>query len=150
MKTDPIVLVEDDDNDIFLMRRMVKKTGIPNVLNVVRDGGEAMDYLAGRGPFANRAEFPLPCLLLLDLNLPGKSGLEILHWIREQPGLETLLVIILTSSSAERDIEEAYCLGANSYLVKPASPDELEEMFAALNLYWLKHNQTPRDNVRTV
>jgi CheY-like chemotaxis protein len=147
MKNDPILLVEDDDNDIFLMQRMVNKAGIPNTLKVARDGREALDYVAGRGQFANRAEFPLPRLVLLDLNLPGKSGLEILKWIREQPALETLLVIVLTSSNAERDIHDAYRLGANSYLVKPSNPDELLEMFNALKLYWLKHNQPPPDTL---
>lgn len=143
MNSNPILLVEDDDNDVFLMARMVKKVGIPNALEIVRDGHEAVDYLSGRGVFGDRGRFPLPALVLLDLNLPGRSGLEVMKWIRQQPPFQSLLVIVFSSSSAISDIDRAYRLGANSYLVKPSSPTELMELLTALKHYWLRFNQPP-------
>ena len=128
----PILYAEDEENDVYLMRRAFQKAGVQNPLHVVTDGAEAMRYLGGTGEFANRERHPIPCLLLLDLNLPRQSGLEVLRWLREQPALKSLAVVILTSSSQDRDIGSAYALGANGYLVKPPSSEKLIELVISL------------------
>jgi CheY-like chemotaxis protein len=139
----PLLLVEDEENDIFLFKRVLAKEQITNPLHVAEDGQQAIDYLAGVGQFADRAQFPLPGLVLLDLKLPVKTGLQVLEWIREQPGLETLLVIILTSSSEQSDVDSAYRLGANSFLVKPNGHNELRDLVKVLRAYWLTLNKAP-------
>ena len=138
-----ILLVEDEENDVFFMKYAFKEVGILNPLQVAQDGQEAIDYLSGRGEYADRARFPLPCLTLLDLKLPRVMGLEVLKWVRAQPGLKTLLVIILTSSRLRPDIERAYELGANAYLVKPSSPPKLREIATGIKQLWLELNHGP-------
>jgi CheY-like chemotaxis protein len=110
---------------------------------VVGDGQEAMDYLAGTGKYADRIRYPFPCLVLLDLKLPVRMGLDVLRWIREQPGLQTLLVMVLTSSSDISDVDEAYRLGARAYLVKPLSVDKRLEMAQAIKRFWIDFNEFP-------
>lgn len=136
-----ILLVEDDANDVFLMQRACRKAELPNPLQVVGDGDEAVDYLAGQGAYSDRARYPLPVLLLLDLKLPRKGGLEVLGWLRQQPNLKRLPVVVLTSSKEPADVNKAYDLGANSYLVKPLGFDALMEMVRSLNQYWLSLNE---------
>jgi CheY-like chemotaxis protein len=109
----------------------------------VKDGNAAKDYLAGNGPFANRRSHPLPGLVLLDLNLPYWSGFEVLEWIRQQPQLRRLPVVIFTSSSRPDDIARAYDAGANAYLVKPNALGELLALALALRDFWLIHNRLP-------
>ena len=138
-----ILLVEDEENDVFFMRNAFKEVGILNPLQVAVDGQEAMDYLSGNGRYADRERFPLPCLTLLDLKLPRVMGLGVLKWMREQPALKTLIVIILTSSRLGPDIERAYQLGANAYLVKPSSPPELREIAMGIKQFWLELNHGP-------
>ena len=138
-----ILLVEDEENDVFFLKYVFKEVGILNPLQVAVDGQEAMDYLSGCGKYADRARFPLPCLTLLDLKLPRVMGLEVLKWMREQPGLKTLPVIILTSSRLGPDIERAYKLGANAYLVKPSSPPELRKIATGIKQFWLELNRGP-------
>jgi DNA-binding response OmpR family regulator len=142
MTTQPILLVEDDENDVFFFKRAMSKAGMNHPLQVARDGEEAINYLQGGGKFARRAEFPLPGLVLLDLKLPFVMGLDVLRWIRQQPHLVPI-VIILSSSREEADIAEAYSLGANAYLVKPAQASELGEMVRAVSDFWLKQNMPP-------
>jgi CheY-like chemotaxis protein len=120
-----ILYAEDDENDAFLIQRAFKQAEIPNRLVIVSDGNAAVQYLSGQGKYASREEYSLPGLVLLDLNMPGKSGLEVLKWIRSQPGISTLPVLVLTSSNQESDIHRAYLQGANGYLVKPNQPDEM-------------------------
>ena len=139
----PLVVVEDDDNDVVLLERAFRKSNLLNPLVFLRDGEKARDYLAGRGEYADRAAHPLPVLMLLDLKLPRMSGLEVLEWMREQPGLRGLPVVILTSSRESRDLERAYALGANSYLVKPVAFEALLELVRAIGLYWLMLNEAP-------
>ncbi len=136
-----ILLVEDDANDFFLIQRAFRKANLANPLQVVGDGEEAVSYLIGEGHYADRMKYPLPVLLLLDLKLPRKSGLEVLTWLREQPVLKRLPVVVLTSSKEPADINRAYDLGANSYLVKPLGFDALLDMVESLNLYWLILNE---------
>jgi CheY-like chemotaxis protein len=138
-----ILLVEDNEDDVFLMRQSIKKAKITNPLQTVEDGREVLNYLQGFGKFNDRAEFPLPFLILLDLKLPLLSGLEVLRWIRERPEFETMLVVVLTASQEERDVDSAYRMGANSYLVKPPSVEKLDEMTKSLGDYWLGKNVPP-------
>ena len=138
-----ILLVEDDSNDVLLIQRAFRKSDVANPIQVVGDGEEAIAYLSGRGPYADRERYPLPVLLLLDLKLPRKSGFEVLEWLRQQPGLKRLPVAVLTSSAETPDINRAYDLGANSYLVKPVRFEGLLRMVQTLNLYWLIINEKP-------
>jgi CheY-like chemotaxis protein len=137
MKT--ILQVEDDPNDVFLLQRAMKKMGVTNPLQVASDGQEAIDYLQGAGKFADRRKFPLPCLVLLDLKLPYVMGLEVLRWIRQQPGA-ALPVVMLSASGEEADIAAAYQLGANAFLTKPSEASKLEEIVKAIKDFWLTYN----------
>src|ERR1051326_2298998 len=142
MITKPILLVEDEENDVLFFQRAMSKAGMTNILQVARDGQEAIGYLKGMGKFALRAEFPLPDLILLDLKLPFVMGLDVLKLIRQQSGLAPI-VIILSSSQEEADIASAYRLGANAYLVKPPDPARLGDMVRAINDFWLTQNMPP-------
>ncbi len=125
MPPSAILYVEDEENDVLLMQFAFKRARLKNPLKIARDGQEAEDYLAGRGRFADRKEYPMPCLVLLDLNLPAVSGLEVLRWIREQPELKSLRVVIYSSSQQKQDVEQAQALGANEYLVKKSDVGEI-------------------------
>jgi CheY-like chemotaxis protein len=138
----PILYAEDEPDDVFFMKRAFALASIPNPLVTVADGQEAIDYCVARGRYANRAEHPFPCLMLLDLNLPRKSGLEVLKWIRKEPSVSTLPVIVLTSSLQDADIHRAYLQGANAYLVKPSKADELVAMAQTIKDFWLTQNRT--------
>ena len=138
-----ILLIEDDPNDVLLMERALRKAKLVNPLHVVEDGEQALAYLEGQGPYADRARYPLPVLILLDLKLPRMSGLEVLAWLRQQPGLKRIPVVVLTSSNEPADVNRAYDLGSNSYLVKPGGQEEMLELVKALNLYWMILNEKP-------
>jgi CheY-like chemotaxis protein len=138
-----ILLVEDDPNDIILIKRAFEKANITNPLQVVENGEEAISYLTGKGRYGDRVKYPLPMLLLLDLKLPRKSGHEVLEWLSQQPMLKRLTVVVLTSSQQSSDINRAYDLGANSYLVKPVTFNALVEMVKVLNFYWVILNEKP-------
>jgi len=124
-----ILLVDDEENDVFFMMEAFKRMGISKC-QVVHDGQQAVDYLSGTGRFADRAQFPQPTLVLLDLKLPHVMGLEVLRRIRERPGGP--IVIILSASSDATDISTAYSIGANAYLVKPSSVDELYQLVKSI------------------
>jgi CheY-like chemotaxis protein len=136
-------LVEDDENDVFFLQRAFKQASISNPLHRVRDGEEAITYLCGLEEFSDREKFPLPHLMLLDLKMPRKNGFEVISWVREQPGLRRLPIIVLTSSKEDPDINRAYELGVNTYLVKPAKFERLVEMMRTLQLYWLTLAEKP-------
>jgi len=125
-----ILLVEDDSNDVLLLQRAFRRAGLMHALQIVTDGDQAVSYLNGDGEFADRQAHPLPALVLLDLKLPRRSGLEVLEWLRNQPeNLKALPVIVLTSSRLSEDVDRAYGLGANSYMAKPSGNyDGLAEM----------------------
>ena len=142
-RTSTILLVEDDPNDVFIMKRALKQADITNPLQIAVDGQDALDYLTGKGKYADRETYPLPSLVFLDLKLPYKNGFEVLKWIRENPPLDTILTVVLTSSSEERDIKETYRLGARSFLVKPPTQKMLVELMESLKEYWIKHNEYP-------
>jgi CheY-like chemotaxis protein len=139
--TGTILLVEDNEDDVFLMKRALKGAAITNRLSVVEDGQQAMEYLSGAGVYADREAHPLPAIVFLDLKLPIKNGLDVLSWIRGQTALENLVVIVLTSSSEPSDLKEAYRLGANSYVVKPPTAGQLLDLAKAFKWYWLEFNQ---------
>ena|SRR6267378_1234401 len=139
--TQAILLVEDDENDVLVMKMALEKVGLTSPMRVTRDGRETQDYLSGSGIFADRQEYPLPYLILLDLKLPRVMGLEVLKWIRERPEFDSTIVLILSSSSMPEDIQGAYRLRANGYLVKPYTLGNLQLMTQAIKEFWFIHNQ---------
>jgi CheY-like chemotaxis protein len=128
-----ILLAEDDDNDIFFMRRALQKAEINCPLHVVRNGQETLDYLGGAGPFADRERYPLPAILFLDLKMPFVDGFDVLAWVRSQSPLKDLPVVVLTSSSEDRDRRRASELGAKAYCVKPPASEMVKEMMRLTN-----------------
>ena len=137
--------MEDEENDVLFMRQAMQKAGVPNPIQVATDGQQAIDYFQGTGKFANREEFPLPYLVLLDLKLPRVMGLDVLKWIRRQPGVAAI-VIILSSSKEEADIATAYRLGANGYMVKPHDVSQLTDIAKSIKDFWLTHNTLPPES----
>jgi CheY-like chemotaxis protein len=138
-----ILLVEDDTDDVMNIERAFRKAKLANPLRIVNDGDAAVDYLSGRPPYDDREQNPIPTLVLLDLKLPRRSGLEVLEWIRGNSQLKRLPVVVLTSSRERRDVNSAYDLSVNSYLVKPVAFDALLELVKSLNLYWIVCNEKP-------
>ena len=139
----PILLVEDNADEVVLLRRALKLSGSTAPVCIVQDGAEAIEYLSLQGIYTDRTQHPLPRLMVLDLQLPRISGLGVLQWLRAQPGLRRLPVVVLTSSSEDRDIASAYDLGANSYLVKPAGIADLQRLAELLDRYWVGQNVRP-------
>jgi CheY-like chemotaxis protein len=139
----PILLIEDMEDDVFFLRRAMKDSGLHNPIHVVVDGQQALDYLEGKDAYADRAQHPLPFLILLDLKLPYVMGLDVLRWIRQRPEFATVPVVVLTSSQQDSDIAATYRLGGNSYLIKPPSREKLLELVRSLGEYWLLHNALP-------
>lgn len=137
-----ILLVDDNDDDLFALRRALKKAGIANPQQVVTDGQQAIDYLAGAGTFADRAQFPLPFLVFLDLKMPFCSGFEVLGWIREQPDLAAMNVVVLTGSDEMKDHQRACALGARSYVVKPPQPADLRSIMEPLESFWIRPTES--------
>src|SRR5689334_14949227 len=119
----PVLLVEDEAPDIFIMQRTWKKAEFENPLQIVNDGQQAVEYISGKGKFADRQKYPLPCLMLLDIKLPYLSGHEVVKWLRSYQPCAALPVVFLTSSASDMDIDQAYRLGGNAYLVKPPTPE---------------------------
>ena len=138
-----ILVAEDLESDVFILKRAFARAGVTASLHFVKDGADTIDYLKGEGVFANRAQHPLPSMLLLDLNMPKLGGFDVLEWLRLQPGLKRMPTIVFTSSNLPEDVNRAYDLGANSYLVKPPRYDQFEETARSLESYWFKFNQPP-------
>jgi len=138
-----ILLVEDDSNDILFVQRAFRQVNATTPIQIVKDGDEAVDYLSGQGNYADRDRHPLPALILLDLKLPRRSGVEVLTWVKQQPVIKRIPVVVLTSSQQDMDINRTYDLGISSYLVKPVSFGALSQMIAALDAYWLRLNEYP-------
>jgi CheY-like chemotaxis protein len=139
---DVILYAEDEETDAFFLQRAFEQAGIGQRLVIVGSGQEAINYLEGKGDYADRTQHPFPSLALLDLNMPGISGLEVLKWIRAKPNLCTLVTLVLTSSNQDTDVHRAYRQGANGYLVKPGDIDSLLTMARAIKEYWLTQNRT--------
>ena len=123
-----ILLVDDSADDIFLVRTAFANAKVTNPIQEAHNGDEAIAYLQGKPPFNDRTRFHLPALMLLDLNMPMRNGFQVLEWLRGQPGLKRLTVIILTASLREEDVDRAFDLGANSFLVKPSSIEALTSL----------------------
>lgn len=140
----PILLVDDNEDDVFFMKRALKSAGINHPLQVAADGEMAIQYLKGEGAFASRADYPLPCFVFLDLKLPRRSGIEVLQWMRSQTETQGIVVVIMTSSREPRDIDMASRHGANAYLVKPAGAAELLEILQAVKGFWFRYHQFPQ------
>ena len=136
-RTSPILLVEDDETDVLLLRNAFRNARVANPLIEVSDGHAAIQYLSGAGAYEDRIRYPSPFLMLLDLRLPKLSGFEVLAWIRDQTALAELIVVVLTGSDYLPDASRARELGANSYLVKPASFKELVETIKGIIARWL-------------
>ena len=131
-----ILLVEDDRDDIFIFRRALKAARITNPLVVVTNGQEAAEYLSSDGKYADKEKYPLPFVIFLDLKLPYLDGFEVLNWIRSQPRLKSIVVVVLTGSDETRDHQKAYALGARSYLVKPPEAKDILQFLDSMASYW--------------
>lgn len=141
-----ILLVEDDENDVLFAQLAMEDAEVTTPVQVVQTGQEAINYLIGKGEYADRQRYPLPSLILLDLKLPNVSGLEVLKWLRQQSDLPPLPVIALTSSDDEEDIRRCYQHGVNAFVVKPFGVMERLALFKAIDAFWLGHNQVPHYN----
>jgi len=143
MTANTVLLAEDNPSDVFIVKRLFQKFKLQGSIQVVSDGDEAIAYLSGTGKYSDRERFPLPAVVLLDLKLPRRSGLEVLEWLKAQPVLGRLPVVILTSSKQPSDINQAYDRGANSYVCKTVNPRDSEELGRLIHSYWLSCNQKP-------
>jgi CheY-like chemotaxis protein len=126
-----ILLVDDNEDDVFIMQSVFQKLQIPNPIQTLTDGDDAIAYLNGEGRYSDRTRYPLPAVVLLDLNMPRRNGFEVLAWIRAQPALKNLTVYILSASTRQVDVEQALALGANWYLIKPSQLEALIDLMAA-------------------
>jgi two-component system, response regulator len=143
MNSKSILLVEDNPDDVALTLRAFKKNNISNKIIVTGDGAEALDYLYAKGKYAGRDAKDLPVLVLLDLKLPKIDGLDVLRTIRQNEFTKLLPVVILTSSTEEKNVVDGYKLGANSYVRKPIDFNDFEKVVHVLGLYWLIWNEPP-------
>ena len=141
MKT--VLIVEDNPDDLFVMKMACQRTGIPHLLRVVTDGAMAIDYLSGTGEFADRTAHPLPDVVFLDIKMPKQDGHQVLKWIRSQPGVKNLPVVMLTVSTQMADVDRAYELGVTSYLQKVPCLAEFGQGVRIILKYWLELNVTP-------
>jgi CheY-like chemotaxis protein len=137
-----ILLVDDSENDLFLMREAFSKAEFHSPLHAVENGEDAIAYLKGEGIYSDRSKYPLPAVMVLDLNMPKKNGFDVLAWVRGEPAFKRLSVIILTASLRNEDVERAFDLGANAFLVKPATLARLVIMIRRLR-DWLEINHFP-------
>jgi len=138
-----VVLVEDNPDDRFLFERAWRGAGIKNPLRMLEDGHKALDYLFGTGEYGDRAQHPLPGLVLLDIKMPGLSGLDVLERLRGDEKFRRLPVAIVTASRSPDDIAESYRLGANAFFIKPSSVQELIELLTAIKECWIRFNEFP-------
>ena len=140
MSQPTILHVEDDPNDVLLLEHAHRKAGIQCNIQRVADGDEAISYLEGKDRFADRQQFPLPQVILLDLKMPRLNGFDVLSWRRKNDKFKSVPVIVLSSSNHDIDLKRAYELGVNSYLIKPVSFDALVEIVRVVHDYWLRLN----------
>ena len=140
------LLVEDDKNDVFLVRREFKDAPGNIRLEAVSDGVEAIRYLEGQGDYANRSNFPLPHVILLDLKMPRVNGFEFLSWVRTGAPhpVRTIPVVVMSSSGESVDVTRAYSLGVNSYMIKPIDWESFRERIRVMGVYWADHVEKPQ------
>jgi len=138
-----ILIIEDESADAALLLRGFEKAQVLNPVVHLTNGDDALRYLAGKGQYADRKKYPLPALMLLDLKLPGMTGIQLLQWMRVQGEIKRIPVVVLTSDENPDTINAAYDLGANSYLVKPGNAAEINRMVQTIQRYWMKLNEPP-------
>jgi CheY-like chemotaxis protein len=138
-----ILIVDDSEDDVFLIKQAFKKACVPSPLKIVCDGEEAVAYLSGQGSYENRDEYPLPELILLDLKMPRMDGFQVLQWIRQQSEFVGIPVLVLTSSEQVWEINMAYTLGANSFLEKPGDFENFKALAQIISRYWLRLVRLP-------
>jgi CheY-like chemotaxis protein len=131
-----VLLVEDDLNDIFLVKRAFKMAQLENPLQVVTDGEEAVHYLSGQGKYSDRDAHPLPKLVVMDIKMPRMTGFDVLEWIKTDGPLRRIPIIIVSSSDRPDDVNRAYELGANAYMVKPVNFRAVQHLFESITHYW--------------
>jgi DNA-binding response OmpR family regulator len=137
-----VLLVDDSENDMFLMRMAFERADFNVELTEAHNGDEAIAYLSGEGAFADRFTYPLPALMLLDLHLPHKDGFEVLAWARGRASLAGMSIVVMTASTRQEDVKRAFDLGASSYLVKPLDIDDLVKMVSCME-QWSRMNYFP-------
>jgi len=132
----PILLVEDNPDDIFFVERAFHSAQIEHPLFTASNGQQAIDYLSGKGVYADRSAYPLPRLVIADLKMPGVSGIDLIQWMRQDAYAKLVPIVILSSSALSADINSTYALGANAYMVKPANPVALERLLRTIAEFW--------------
>jgi two-component system, response regulator len=144
MKSNVLLLAEDLEDDVFLFERALQRKKIGCTVRVASNGRQALDYLSGKGEFADRNAYPLPSLVVMDIKMPEMDGLEALKKIRQDEKLSKLPVVIFTSSKRDEDVELAYGLGANAYVVKPSDTNQLAETLETMTKFWFAVNIPPK------
>lgn len=139
-----ILIIEDDAADAALLQRAFEKAKVLNPILHLKDGDKALAYLAGVGEYADRLQYPIPALILLDLKLPGMTGLQLLQWMRARRDIKRIPVVVLTSSDEASMVNAAYDIGANSYLIKPGDPAAIHGMVETIQRYWIDLNEIPK------
>lgn len=132
----PILLVEDSQDDVFFFKRTLQEAELKNPLHHVLDTDAALEYLAGTGEYSDRAKFPFPSIVLIDLHLPGQDGFQVLEWLGKRPEYRSVLVVVLTGAGSIHEVSKAYRLGANSFLVKPCRPEDLRNLAKGFAAAW--------------
>lgn len=138
-----ILLVEDSEDDVFLIKRAFREAKVDNPVYVVNDGQSAVEYLSGEKEYQDRSRYPLPSLILSDLKLPKQSGLEVIKWIRSHSSTKAIPVVFFSSSQEAADVNQAYYWGANAYLVKPSCCQRRLDIIRAVKFFWIEHNEFP-------
>jgi len=142
--TRPVLLiVEDNEDDIFFIERIFKQLGARCELKFARDGIEAVDYLSGKDKFKDREQYPMPTIILMDLKMPRKNGFEVLEWMQTQGEIKLIPTIVVTSSTLQEDVTKAYRLGANAVMNKPVDKDSLLQMLKSFHIYWTDYVEMP-------
>jgi len=137
-----MLVAEDDPDDVFLLQRALAKSRLPINAHYLPDGNLVLDYLHGVGPFQDRQAYPFPRILMLDIKMPGMGGFEILHDVRSDPNLKRVVAVMFTNSPVVRDIDRAYDLGANAYVVKPGDPADLVTFLRRIYDFWFLTNKS--------
>jgi CheY-like chemotaxis protein len=143
--TETILYAEDDTNDQFFIERALSQLSLPVQVRFVGDGQEALEYLQGKAPYADRSRFPLPTVIFLDIKMPRLNGFELLQWLKQQEAFKRIPVVMISSSHLQADIDRAYELGASAYLVKPARMGELQKLFKVTGEFFIEHVKKPSE-----
>lgn len=138
-----VLIAEDEDSDFFLLERALNQSGVALEIRRVRDGLEGLEYLSGKGAYANRSQFPIPQLLIIDLKMPRMTGLELLEWLRTHAEYRIIPTVVMSSSEQAADVRRAYELGANTYFLKPTDFKTLVDLCKNIGSYW-RHSTKPK------